>query len=411
MQPQPTTESRSKPGPRPGPLAGIKVLDVGLLVQGPQAAALMCDMGAEVIKIELPNIGDQARWLFLSNTDMRSAYYTACNRGKRSVTIDLRIAAGAAVFKRLATQADVIISNFKPGTMDQWGLGYAELNKLNPRLIWAAGSAFGPLGPDAHREGADLAGQAAGGLISTTGCDGEAPTPVGVTIADHIASQNLACGVLAAIVARASTGLGQQVEVSLLGGQIWAQAAEYSHFLLTDELPGRSNRGHPLIRALYGIFETRDGWLGLIGVPPAVKDAFFVAMGRPEIALDSRFESLLVDPADLRWLRQEMSSAFKTESTESWCKLFAEIGVRYAPVRNYREVVDDPGAWDNGYFQQLFYATGAPVRVVGTPIRMSATPLSPSIQAPELGQHTDEVLAELGLSTAEMTELRLAAAI
>ena len=185
-----------------GPLEGITVLDVGQLVQGPQAAAMLCDMGANVIKVELPNIGDLARWIFISENDRRSAYYHACNRGKRGITIDLRTGAGAEVFKRLVKSADVLVSNFKPGTLDEWGLGYEALREINPGLVWAAGSTFGRRGEDALREGADLAGQCAGGIINRIGHDGHPPSPIGVTIADHIGAQNLVSGVLAALFHR-----------------------------------------------------------------------------------------------------------------------------------------------------------------------------------------------------------------
>jgi crotonobetainyl-CoA:carnitine CoA-transferase CaiB-like acyl-CoA transferase len=394
-----------------GALDGIKVLDAGLLVQGPQAAALLRDMGAEVIKIELPGIGDHARWIFVAHDDPRSAYFHACNRGKRSVTLDLRTPAGAEIFKRMAETADVVISNFKPGTMESWGLGYDDLRAINPGLVWGAGSAFGHVGPDADREGADLAGQAAGGLISTIGEDGQPPSPVGVTIADHIASQNLAAGVLAALVSRARTGQGQRVDVSLLGGQIWAQAAEYSHFFLTGEPPGRSNAGHPLLRGLYGIFETQDGWLGIIGVPPHARDAFFAVLEVPELALDPRFEGLLTSREDLRFLFDQLKPVFRSKTTDSWCGVLRAIGVRYAPVRDYRQVADDAGAWENGYFQSKVGAGGESAPVVGTPIAMSATPLEPGASAPLLGEHTDEVLAELGYHAEQIAEFRAAGAI
>jgi len=394
-----------------GALEGIKVLDVGLLVQGPQAAALFSDMGASVIKVELPGFGDQARYLFIGPEDPRSGYFTACNRGKRGVTIDLRTPQGASVFKRLASEADILISNFKPGTMDEWGLGYDDLKAANPGLIWAAGSAFGSVGPDASREGADLAGQCAGGLISTMGSDGDPLSPVGVTIADHIASQHLAAGVLGALVARGRTGRGQKVEVSLLGGQIWAQASEYSHHLMSGEIPGRSNGGHPPLRGLYGVFETSDGWIGLIGVPPAARDAFFLTLGKPELALDERFQQLIIEPQALRFIKGEVGTVFKTRSTEDWCITFREIGVRYAPVRNYAEAAADPGSWENGYFQEIADETGELHRVVGTPISMSDTPLKPAALPPELGEHTDTVLAELGYTAAEVAELRASGAI
>src|SRR4051794_19381332 len=179
-----------------GALDGIKVIEAGLLVQGPQAAATLGEWGADVIKVELPGFGDQSRWLPVEPGDGRSAYFIGCNRGKRSVTVDLRTDNGREVFLRMAERADVVISNFKPGTMDEWGLGYEAVAARNARVVYATGSTFGTEGPDAPREGADLSGQAAGGLISTTGTDDGEPTPVGVTIADHIASQNLVSGIL-----------------------------------------------------------------------------------------------------------------------------------------------------------------------------------------------------------------------
>ena len=252
----------------PGALDGVRVLEAGLLVQGPQASALLAQFGADVVKVELPFVGDQARWLPAAPGETRSAYFSACNRGKRSVTIDLRSPDGQTVFHRLAATADVVISNFKPGTMDAWGLGDEALRATNPALIYASGSAFGAVGPDAEREGADLSGQAAGGLISATGLDGGEVTPIAATIADHLASQHLAAGVLAALIARGRTGHGQRVDVSLLGSQIWGQASEYTAYLLSGVLPGRPNRGHPLIPALYGIMPTADGWIAIVGVQP-----------------------------------------------------------------------------------------------------------------------------------------------
>jgi crotonobetainyl-CoA:carnitine CoA-transferase CaiB-like acyl-CoA transferase len=395
----------------PGALEGIKVLEVGQLVQGPQAGALFADMGADVVKVELPGVGDLSRWIFLSETDTRSAYFFGCNRGKRSVTLDLRTHAGAALFKRMAADADVVLSNFKPGTMDAWGLGYDVLLQVNPALIWAAGSTFGHLGADAELEGADLAGQAAGGLVSAIGHDGAPASPVGVTIADHIASQNMAAGILAALVSRGRTGRGQRVDVSLLGGQIWAQASEYTHYFLADEVPGRANGGHPLLRGLYGIFETLDGYIGVIGVPPEARDAFFIAMEKPELALDPRYQGLLASRADMKELFETLNPVFRRKTTQAWCEALRAMGVRYAPVRNYRQVAADPGVWENGYLQKVANSDGEEVPVVGTPIGMSDTPLHPSATAPSLGEHTDEYFSSMGLSTEELEALRSAGTI
>ena len=394
-----------------GALQGIKVIEVGLLIQGPQAAALLADMGADVIKVELPGIGDQGRYIFLGDGDLRSAVFIGCNRGKRGLTLDLRHEQGANIFKKLTETADIVISNFKPGTLDEWGLGYEDLAAINPRIIWAAGSTFGPVGPDAAREGADLAGQSAGGLISTTGSEGDPPTPVGAFIADHIGSLNMVSGILAALHSRHESGRGQRIEVSLVGGQIWAQATEYTHYLLTGNIPGRSNFGHPLIPAAYRIFQTADGWIGLIGLSAEAKDVFFALVGRPEMAMDPRFDALLLSPEELKSLVGELEPIFLERTTDEWCELLQEAGARFAPVRNYAEVVADEGVWENDYFVEVKDAAGQSQRVVGTPIRMSETPLQPSAIAPDLGQHSEEILKEAGYSAADIEEFRTAGTV
>jgi len=387
-------------------LDDLRVLDLGQLVQGPQAAATLADMGADVIKIELPLVGDLSRWIFCSEDDLRTPYFLATNRGKRGMTLDLRTRQGGDIFKQLVRSADVVISNFQPGTLEEWGLGYEDLRLINERIICAAGSTFGPTGPDAQLEGADLAGQCAGGLVSTIGYDGTAFSPVGATIADHIGSQNLLSGILAALYSRERTGQGQLIEGSLVGGQIWAQASEYTHFLLTDEVPGRGHYSHPLLRGVYGIFETSDGWIGVIGVPPDSRDAFFIAMGQPELALEERYMGLLASREDLTELYERLNPVFKTRTTAQWCEELRAMNVRYAPVRDYRQAVADEGLWENGYFQEATDKTGSARRIVGTPIRMSGTPLSPSAEVPELGQHTGEILEGLGYSASEIEALR-----
>jgi crotonobetainyl-CoA:carnitine CoA-transferase CaiB-like acyl-CoA transferase len=389
-----------------GALQGITVLEAGLLVQGPQAAALLAQLGADVVKVELPGFGDQARWLPISMTDLRSAYYMGCNRGKRSVTIDVRTAAGRAVFLRLADDADVVITNFKPGTMDGWGLGYDVLAARNPRIVYATGSAFGPIGPDAEREGADLSAQAAGGLINATGTDDGDPTTVAVTIADHISSLNLVSGVLAALMARHRTGRGQRVDVSLLGSQIWAQASEYTYYLASGELPGRPNRGHPMIAGLYGIMPTADGWIAIVGVAGANKPIFYEAIGRPDLTTDPRFDSPLLSKPQKAELFAVLAEVFVTRTTAEWCAILRAAGQRYAPVRNYAEVADDPQVWENGYLADV---DGG--RVVGTPIRLSDTPTHVGGPAPQLGADTVDVLAAAGFTPEEIADLYATGAI
>ena len=389
-----------------GPLDGLRVIDAGLLVQGPQAAAMLADMGADVIKVELPGFGDQSRNIRIAPDDARSAYFAACNRGKRSLTLDLRKDDGAQIFLKLAVDADVVISNFKLGTMDGWGLGYEALSARNPRLIFASGNAFGPAGPDRYREGADLAGQCAAGLISTTGADGDPPSPVGVTIADHVASLNMVCGILAALQHVQRTGQGQKVEVSLVGGQLWAQAAEFTHYFMTGEQPGRANYGHPLIHAPYRIFATADSWIGLIGIPYDALDAFLIAIERTDLLVDEKLVKSRVRSSNLDWFLGELEESFKTKTTDEWCELLRDAGVRYAPVRNYDQVVADSGFWDNEYFVRSEGDDDDVAPRVATPIRMSATAIEHPMHVPALGEHTDEVLEELGLSPDEIASLR-----
>jgi crotonobetainyl-CoA:carnitine CoA-transferase CaiB-like acyl-CoA transferase len=387
-----------------GALDGVKVVEAGLLVQGPQAAATLGEWGADVIKVELPGIGDQSRWLPVQPGDGRSGWFIGLNRGKRSVTVDLRTPDGREVFLRLAEWADVVITNFSPGTLEAWGLGYEDVAARNPRVVYAAGSTFGTEGTDASREGADLSAQAAGGLISTTGRDGGEVTPIGVTIADHVASQNLVSGVLAALLARERTGRGQRVTTSLLGGQIWAQAAEYTGYVLRGRPGGRANRGHPLIPGLYGIFRTADGWIAVVGIVGPLRPAFFEVIGRPE--LDARFPQPLLWDEDKAELFPLLDDAFAAATTAEWCDRLRAAGLRHAPVRDHAEVFADPNAWANGYF-----ATVDGVDVVAAPVAFSATPAQPPAIAPELGQHTEEVLLTLGYTWDDIARLQDAKAI
>ena len=384
-----------------GALAGTRVIEAGLLVQGPQAAATLGEWGAAVIKVELPGIGDQSRWLPLAPGDTRSGYFIGCNRGKRSLTLDLRVPDGRDLFLRLVEQADVVITNFKPGTMDDWGLGYDAVSARNPRIVYAVGSTFGSIGPDVQREGADLSAQAAGGLISTTGRNPSESTPVGVTIADHIASQNLVSGILAALLHREKSGRGQKVETSLLGSQIWAQAAEYTRTLLLGTPNERSSHGHPMIPGVYGIFSTADGWLAIVGAAGPAREKLFDVIGAPE----------LVDTPIFLWGAEKaavfarMDAGFATRTTAEWCTVLMAEGIRHAAVRNHAEVVADPSVWENGYLVKVDGPNG-PVANVAAPVRFSETPATTPAVAPELGQHTEEVLLELGLDWDEIAALQ-----
>lgn len=384
----------------------MTVLDLSILIQGPQAAAMLHDLGADVIKVELPGAGDLGRWIAVSDEDPRSPLFEACNRGKRSVTLDLRQPGGKTALRKLVERADVLIHNFVPGTMEEWQLSYEELAEINPSLIFGSGSSFGPLGPDAHREGADTIGQSWGGLISTTGTTDGEPTPVGVLIADHTGCQNLTTAILAALVHRERTGQGQRVEVSLFGGMIWAQASELNHALLSGEKLGPANRGHPMIRALLRMIPTSDGYIQMVGVPAHLWPGFARAIDRPDLIEDQRFAAQFVAPDDLAELCRIVDEIFPTRTTAEWCERLLAEEQRFAPVRDHLEVIADEGAVANGYFIDVEHPEYGSIRTIGSPIRMSATPTTPGVVAPQLGQHTEEVLLEAGFTWDQLSELQ-----
>lgn len=395
-----------------GALDGVRILDLSTLVQGPQSAALLHSLGAEVVKVELPEIGDVARHVgIVPERGGHTSVYVACNRGKRSITLDLRSPQGKAVLERLVVDADVVLSNFQPGTLEGWGLGYEELSAINPRIIWAAGSFVGPVGPDAQREGADMAGQAYGGMIATTGDDGGPMTPVGALVADHCGSLNLTVGITAALYARERTGRGQRIDVSLVGSQIWLQATEYTHLFMSGQMAGRSNGGHPLVNALYGIYPTADGYIAIAGCPEHLWPGMVRAVERPDLHDNPRFGTYFSTPEIRAELRVVFDEIFRTRTTADWCERLAAEQQRFAPVRTHAEVAADPQMVVNQYLVEVEHDDWGSMMMVGAPITMSDTPSRWGVEVAELGQHTEEVLLEHGFGWDEIAALREAEAI
>lgn len=256
-----------------------------------------------------------------------------------------------------------------------------------------------------------MVGQAYGGIISTTGDDGGPMTPVGALVADHCGSQNLTNGILAALYARERTGKGQRVDVSLVGGQIWAQASEYTHYLLTGEMTGRSNGGHPLVNALYGIFPTSDGYIAIAGCPEHLWPGMVRAVDRPDLLDNPRFGAYFTTPEIRAELREVFTEIFSTRTTAEWNERLAAEEQRFAPVRTHAEVAADPQVAANDYIVDVEHPDWGETKVIGCPITMSATPTRWGTEVAQLGQHTEEVLVEFGFTWDEIGELRDAGAL
>jgi formyl-CoA transferase len=392
-----------------GPLDGIRVLDFTIAQQGPYATLLLADMGADVIKVEEPGKGEVGRVLGIDRSTGFSAYFLAINRGKRSLTLDLKSDKGREIALRLALDCDVAVHNFRPGVMDKLGLGYDALSAANPSIVYAEASAFGNRGPLGTKPGNDLLAQAMSGLMSVTG-DGEAPVPAGAALADHIGALTLALGIVSALVHRQRTGQGQRVTTSLLGSMMAAQSWELTHYMMTNELPPKAGRGHTHLLWQWYTYRTHDGWLAIGGVDPTRWQAFCKAIGRDDLVTDDRFDTAGKRIRAREELNALLDKHFSTDTTEKWLQLLESADIFCAPVLDYSQVTAHPQAATNGYIATCEHPKLGATRVVSCPIEFSGSPTDSSRPEPILGAHTPAVLDELGYG-GSVEDLRDAAII
>lgn len=384
-----------------GALGGVRVLDAGILMQGPVAAQMLGDLGAEVIKVEMPDVGDPARHVPTSTTDRRPPWFVTCNRDKSSVCIDLRTPRGAELLLALGAVSDVVISNFTPGTMDGWGLSYTDFGARNPRIIYATGSTWGERGDRADLQGLDLIGQAGSGLVSRQSSGG----PVGATLADHAAGTQLAAAIMAALFERTTSGLGQHVSASIVGGMIAAQSAEIVAHGLAGDSPAPSAQGHPLLREIYGVFGASDGQVAIAKVPDHRMVGFWSVLGLRHLARNPRFLGRM-DRAALEEAFDHISGAMSVRTVAEWGDAFDRLGLIWSPVRTYGDVITDDHSFSEGLLQRLDHPAWGPTVLPGSPIGMSRTPTRPGQSVPVLGQDTGRVLgALLGLDSAQLGKL------
>ena len=399
---------------RRGPLDGIRILDLSRVLAGPFCTQMLADLGAEVIKVERPGVGDETRawgppWVRGPGgaDTTESAYYLCANRNKRSVTVDFSRPRGVALVKRLLARSDVLVENFKVGGLAKFGLGYAQLREAFPRLVYCSITGFGQTGPYAHRPGYDMMAQGMGGLISITGEPDRPPSKVPVAVNDVMAGMYTAVALLSALRHRDSTGEGQHVDVGLLDVQVSWLANVASNYLVGGKIPRRLGTAHPNT-VPYQVFPTEDGFIIIAANNDGQFERFCEAAGARELLDDPDFATNALRVRSRSRLVAKVEAITRTRTTAAWMEALEAAGVPCAPVNTMDQVFADPQVEARGMQIRMPHPlAGEDVRLVGSPIRLSGTPVSYRRAPPTLGQHTDEVLAEmLGLGEGERAALR-----
>jgi crotonobetainyl-CoA:carnitine CoA-transferase CaiB-like acyl-CoA transferase len=405
-----------------GPLSHIRVLDLSRVLAGPWAGQNMADLGAEVIKVERPGVGDDSRafgppWVKdRGGRDTKdSAYFTSANRGKKSITLNIAAAEGQAIVRELAAKSDVLIENYKYGDLARYGLGYEDLNKVNPRLIYCSVTGFGQTGPYRERPGYDFMIQGMGGMMSVTGEPDEAPgggpQRAGVPIADIITGMYASIAICAALAHRAETGVGQHVDLALLDSQIALLAYQNTNYFATGKPPKRIGNLHPNI-VPYQPFRTKDGAVILACGNDNLFRKFCEAAGQSALANDARFVSNGKRVENRAELTRRLSEVFKGRTTAEWVDLLEKAGVPNGPINDIAQVYEEPQVKARGIRVELDHPVAGKLPTVASPMRFSATAVEYRGAPPTLGQHTDEVLrAVLGKTDAQLEELRAAKVI
>jgi crotonobetainyl-CoA:carnitine CoA-transferase CaiB-like acyl-CoA transferase len=396
------------------PLDGITVVDLTRVLSGPYCTMLLADMGARVIKIERPGSGDDTRAWGPPFVDGESSYFLSINRNKESVALDFKAPQGRAVLDGLIAKADVLVENFQPGTLDALGLGYAGLAERHPRLVYCSITGFGQTGPSRHRAGYDFLLQAMGGLMSITGAPdgapGGGPMKVGVAVTDVLTGMYAATAVLAALAHRERSGRGQHVDLSLLDVQVAMLANQAQAFLATGRPPGRLGNAHPSI-VPYQAFATSDGHLVLAVGNDGQFARLCEVLGRPGLAADARFATNAARVTHRDALLALLEPLLAARPAAAWTEALEAAGVPCGPINDLRQVFEDPQVRHRGLRWEVPHPQAGTVSLVASPIRLSETPVTPPAAPPTLGQHTAEVLAELGVPAEELEALRAAGVV
>ena len=387
-----------------GPLSGMVTLDLTQILAGPMCTMVLADMGADVIKVEKPNGGDDNRRMGPPFIKDWSAGFLAVNRNKRSLALDLRNDAGRSVFRRLVEDADVVVENFRPGVMERLGLGYAELTAIKPSLVYCTISGFGSTGPARNRGGFDLVAQGVSGLMSITGHPNSPPAKVGVPVTDLTAGLFAANGIMAAYIHALKTGQGQMVDTSLMEAGVAYTVWESSVYFAEGEIPGPLGSAHR-VSAPYQALRTKDGYLNLGAATQPTWEQLCRAIGREDLMEDERFRA----PWDRKAREEELAAlleeTFSTQDTEYWLELLDSAGVVAGPIYNMEQVYRDPQVLAREMLVDTEDTELGTIHNIGVPVKLSATPGSIRRRAPALGEHSGEILLEHGFTQGEVDEL------
>ena len=386
-------------------LAGIKVVDLSRVLAGPSATQCLADLGAEVIKIERPETGDETReWAPPQFADGTSAYFATVNRNKQSVTVDISTAAGQDIIKKMVADADVLVENYKVGGLKKYGLDYDSLKTLNPRLVYASLTGFGQTGPDARKPGYDYIIQGQSGLMSITGPEDGLPYKVGVAVVDLFAGLNLVIGIQAALLARAQTGVGQHVDVALLDSAIAMLANVGMNHLATGKVPPRLGNGHPSI-VPYQVFATEGAQHLILACGNDKQFAAVCAVMEQDWIADERFATNPQRVKNRAELVPLMQAVFLSKERDAWLGLFDAASVPCGPINNIAEAVAMPQVAAREMVVGLNKAE-VQMNVLGSPVKLSGTPVQYHSAPPDLGQDTVSVLTSLGYTQEQIEQLQ-----
>ena len=388
-------------------LDGIKVLDLSRALAGPYCTMMLADMGAEVIKVEMPGTGDDSRAWGPPFVEGESAYFMSINRNKKSITLDMKGSKALEIIMKLIKGSDVLVENFRPGAMERLGLAYQQVKAVNPRLVYCSISGFGQNGPYRMLPGFDQVLQGMGGLMSITGEPDGPPVKVGVPIADITAGMFAAYGIAIALFTREKTGSGQMVDISLLDSQVALLTYRAGSFFASGEIPKRIGSGHPVI-VPYQAFKARDVYINIAVGNDQLWEKFCKAVGLEDIMHDHRFATNAKRVQNRDEVVKAVGDLIATKNGEEWLKILTDAGIPCGPIYTMDKIFSDPQVIHRQMVTELRHPKAGTIKVTGNPVKLSDTPGEPSVAPPLLGQHTQEVLEGLGYSAKEIEELKQA---